>query len=164
VALRSGGGGFVLLDHAGRDAPAPADRDAVVFHPRPDVAAALPARCGPRRPAARTAAGLAGVVDVGRDLLAEGGGVLRAEVDLVVGAVEPEPQRLVGWAAVKVVFEFDSDPLCRWSLRDLRPDICTVQDQPSRRDQPAFYAPTRIAAPSQRGLGLGWRGNERVGA
>jgi hypothetical protein len=33
----------VLLGHAGRDTPAVADRDALVFRPRPDVAAVLPA-------------------------------------------------------------------------------------------------------------------------
>jgi len=39
-------GGLVPLEHAGRDAAAVADRDAVVFRPRPDVGAAPPAfRC-----------------------------------------------------------------------------------------------------------------------
>ena len=33
------------------------------------------------------------------------------EIDLVVRAAQPEPQRLVCWASIKVVFEFDSDPL-----------------------------------------------------
>jgi transposase len=37
------GGGFVLLNDAGGDAAAVADRDALVFRPRPDAAAALPA-------------------------------------------------------------------------------------------------------------------------
>jgi hypothetical protein len=37
----SSGRGVVLLHHAGRDAPAVADRDALVFGPRADVAAAL---------------------------------------------------------------------------------------------------------------------------
>jgi hypothetical protein len=37
------GSGLVLLNDAGRDAPAFADRDARVFRPRPDIAAALPA-------------------------------------------------------------------------------------------------------------------------
>jgi hypothetical protein len=43
AASRSGRGGFVLLDNARRDAPALADRDALVFRPRPDIAAALTA-------------------------------------------------------------------------------------------------------------------------
>ena len=37
----SSGRGVVLLHHAGRDAPAVADRDALLFGPRPDVATAL---------------------------------------------------------------------------------------------------------------------------
>lgn len=37
------GGGFVLVDDAGGHAPALADRDARLFRPCPDVAAALPA-------------------------------------------------------------------------------------------------------------------------
>ena len=39
----SSGRGFVLLNDAGRDAPTVADRDALAFGPRPDVAAALAA-------------------------------------------------------------------------------------------------------------------------
>src|SRR5215831_18480007 len=86
AASRSGRGGFVLLGNAGRDAPALADRDAVVFRPRADIAAALTARSGTHRLAALSPASLAGVLDVGRDLPAEPAGVLLAEVDLVVGA------------------------------------------------------------------------------
>jgi hypothetical protein len=37
------GCGVVLLGHGGGDAPAVADRDALVFRPGPDVCAALPA-------------------------------------------------------------------------------------------------------------------------
>jgi hypothetical protein len=37
------GSGFVLLNDVRGDAPALADRDALVFRPRPDIAAALPA-------------------------------------------------------------------------------------------------------------------------
>ena len=39
----SSGRDVVLLHHAGRDAPAVADRDALPFGPRPDIAAALAA-------------------------------------------------------------------------------------------------------------------------
>src|SRR5438876_11754003 len=99
-------------------AAALADRDALVFRPRPDVAAAFPARCGTRRPAALSASGLAGMFDVGRDLPAERAGVLLTEIDFVFGAAEPEPQRLDCWASIKVVFEFDSDPLCHRGLHD----------------------------------------------
>src|SRR5690242_19997521 len=43
AALRPCRGGLVLLHHAGWDAAALADRDAVVFRPRADVAAVLTA-------------------------------------------------------------------------------------------------------------------------
>ncbi len=37
------GGGFVLLDHSGRDAAALAQRHSLAFRPGPDVSTALPA-------------------------------------------------------------------------------------------------------------------------
>src|SRR5712692_3048790 len=101
------GGGLVLLDHAGGDPAAGADREAVVFGPRPDLAAALPAGRRPRRPARRPAARLAGVLDERRELLAEGTGVLGAQVDLVVGTAEPEPHRLIRRAAIEVIVQRD---------------------------------------------------------
>jgi len=55
---------------------------------------------------------------VGRDLPAESDGILLIKVDLVFGAAEPEPQRLIRWASIKVVFEFDSDPLRHRGLHD----------------------------------------------
>src|SRR6266487_2512596 len=42
-ASESSRSAFVLLNNARRDAPALADRDALVFRPRPDAAAALAA-------------------------------------------------------------------------------------------------------------------------
>jgi hypothetical protein len=98
------GGGFILLNEAGRDAPAVADRDALAFRPRPDVAAALPACCGTPRPAARPPASLAGVLDERRKLLPERPGVLLAQIDLVLGAAQPEPHRLLRRAPIKIVF------------------------------------------------------------
>jgi hypothetical protein len=92
---RSDRGGFVLLDNVRRDAPALADCDALVFRPRPDIAAALTARSSTHRAGALSPSRLAGMVNVGRDLPAEPAGILLAEVDLVVGAAEPEPQRLI---------------------------------------------------------------------
>ena len=50
------------------------------------------------------------MVEVGRDLPAELAGIGLSEVDLIFLAVEPEPQGLVSGAAIKVVFEFDSEP------------------------------------------------------
>jgi len=50
-------------------------------------------------------------------LLAKGTGVLGAQVDLVLGAVEPESQRLIRGAAIQVVFPRYSDLLSRLSLQ-----------------------------------------------
>jgi len=58
------------------------------------------------------------MLDVGRDLPAELAGIRLSEVDLVFHAAEPEPQRLVCGASIKVVFEFDTDPLCHRDIRD----------------------------------------------
>jgi hypothetical protein len=91
-------GGPVLLSHAGRDSPAGADRDAVLFRPRPDLAAALPPGRRPAGPAGRPASRLMGVLDIGLALLAEGPRILGAQVDLILGAVEPEPHCLIGRA------------------------------------------------------------------
>src|SRR5438270_31809 len=56
------GGGLVLLDHAGRDTPALADRQAPRLRPGADVDAALTARRGPRRAGRVPAARLAGTL------------------------------------------------------------------------------------------------------
>jgi hypothetical protein len=39
---------------------------------------------------------------VGRELLAERGGLLGIQIDLIVGAVERKPDGLLGWAASEV--------------------------------------------------------------
>src|SRR5215470_12489954 len=105
------GGGVVLLGHAGGDAPAVADRDALILRPGPDVRAALAAGRGPPGPAPRPPARLARALDEGRELPAERVGVLGAQVDLIVGAAEPEPHRLIRRASVKVVFQCDGNLL-----------------------------------------------------
>ena len=64
---------------------------------RARLAAIRPSRCRTFVPALR-------VVDVGGELPAEGGGICCAQVDLVAGAVDSEPDRLIRWAAVEVVF------------------------------------------------------------
>jgi hypothetical protein len=48
------------------------------------------------------------MLKVGRELLAERGGVLGVQVDLIIGAVEREPDGLVGWAAGQVVLQDDA--------------------------------------------------------
>ncbi len=94
--------------------PALIDRDALGFGPRPDITAARPARGG----AARLAApGFAGVLDEGRQLLAERGGILGAQVDLILRPAEGEPHGLIGRAATEVVFQRDGYSLCHFGLR-----------------------------------------------
>jgi hypothetical protein len=49
--------------------------------------------------------------DEGCDLPPERRGVLLAQIDLVLCAAQPESQRLIGRAAVKIVFQCDGrDP------------------------------------------------------
>src|SRR5216684_1555447 len=95
----------VLLCQAGRDAAALTDRQALLLRPGPDVTAALTARCGPPGPAGRCPPGLAGVLKVGCELLAERGGVLGVQVDLIVGALEGEPYRLLRRATGQIIFQ-----------------------------------------------------------
>jgi hypothetical protein len=76
------GRGLVLLHHAGRDTSPFADGDAVIFRPGADIAAALAAGRAADRPMRLRSAPLAGMLDERRELLAEGGGVFGAEVDL----------------------------------------------------------------------------------
>jgi len=98
----------VLLYHTGGDAPALADHHAMLLCPCADISGALTlghsppgaARLRPPRPAC--------VLKVGRELLAERGGILGVQVDLVVGAIEREPDDLFGWAAGQIVLEDDA--------------------------------------------------------
>lgn len=48
--------------------------------------------------------GLARMLGEGCQLLAEGPGIVRIQVDLILGAADGEPQRLLGWAPVKIVY------------------------------------------------------------
>jgi hypothetical protein len=69
------------------------------------------------------------VPDKGHQLPAERSGVLGAQVDLVLGAAEPESHRLIRRAAIKVVFQRDGYLLCHPRPPELRSVSCTVQDQ-----------------------------------
>src|SRR5215468_6021221 len=91
-------GGVVLLGNVGGNAPAVAERDALVFGPGPDVAAAPSVCGGSRRPAALCSPAFAGVFDIGGESGSERGGVLSAQVDLVFGAVDSELHRFIGRA------------------------------------------------------------------
>ena len=100
-------GSVVLLNDAGGDAPAGADSDALVFRPRPDIAAAVPAGRGPPRPAALSPPGLAGMIDERGELAAQRRGVLLAQIDLIFRTIHPEPHRLLRRAPIKIIFELD---------------------------------------------------------
>src|SRR5437773_1882405 len=104
LASVSSRGGFVLLHNTRGDAPAVAERDALVLRPRPDVAAAPTACLRTPRPAALWSSSLAGMFDVRSELLAQRRGVLLVQVDLVLRAADPEPQRLGCRTSVKIVF------------------------------------------------------------
>jgi hypothetical protein len=65
-------------------------------------------RRGPR-PARR-------VLDERRELPTERRGVLSAQIDLVLGAAQPEPHRLIRRASIKVVFQRDGYLLCHPGL------------------------------------------------
>ena len=94
---------LLFARRAGRDTPTLADGDAMVFRPGPDIAAALAAGRAARRSVQLNSPRLAGMLEERCELLAEGDGVLGAEVDLIVRATEAEPYGLIGWAAVNVV-------------------------------------------------------------
>src|SRR5262249_22393572 len=96
--LLAAAGRVVLFHHAGGDAPALANCQAVLFGPGPDVTRALAVSRGPPGAARLRPAGPAGMRKVGRELLAELGGVLGVQVDLIVGVLEREPDGLLGRA------------------------------------------------------------------
>jgi len=58
------------------------------------------------------------LLDEGCELATERTGVLFAQIDLIVGTVDPKPHRLIRRAAVKIVFERDGDLLCHLGLPD----------------------------------------------
>src|SRR5262249_61131499 len=97
----------VCAGQVGREAAGLTDRQAVLLGRGPDIPGALPAGRGPPGPARRCPPRPAGVLNVGRELLAERGGVLGAQVDLIVGALEGKPHRLPGRAASQIVFQHD---------------------------------------------------------
>src|SRR5262249_36772086 len=71
-------GGFVLLNDAYTDAAAAVDRDALIFGPCPDIAAALAACRSAPWPPALSFASRAGMFDERCELAAERGGVFVA--------------------------------------------------------------------------------------
>src|SRR5690349_1381646 len=110
------GSGLELLNDAGGDAPPGADRDALGLRPRPDAPAAVPAGCGPPAPAALSPPGLAGMLDERCELAAQRRSVLLAQIDLILGAIDPESHRFIGRALIKIILEFDGYLLCHPGL------------------------------------------------
>src|SRR5215467_2913940 len=110
LSLRLLPGGLVLFDHARRNSPAIAHPNAAVFRPRADVTAALASRSrpGPGGPAGHSPAQLAGMAHEGSELLTESQGMLVAQIDLIVSAVEPESQGFIGMTAVNIVSQLDA--------------------------------------------------------
>ena len=114
--VSSSGCGTVLAEDFGRDASAAADGDALwARRGSPSgVDLGVPGRTPAARAAAAGAAGSAcraGFSHVLVECFAESGGVLGVEVDLVVGAVESEQDRLVGAGAIQIVGECDENLL-----------------------------------------------------
>jgi len=56
------------------------------------------------------------VGDEGRQLLAEGPGIVLVQIDLVLAATDREPQRLLCRAAIQVVFRCDGYLRCQPGL------------------------------------------------
>ncbi len=85
-------------------------RISLVLPPPPEVSAFVPRARSGTGPTPPTA-GLACVADPTRELVAQLGGILTAQVDLVLSAVERKSHRLVRLAAVVIIFENDLYPL-----------------------------------------------------
>src|SRR5215472_7975962 len=152
-ASRPSAGGFVLPRNARGDAPAVTDRDALPFRPRPDITAALTACRGAPGPAAWSPPGLARVVDEQSDLPAERRGVLLAQIDLVLRAVQPEPHRLRRRAPIKIVFQRDRYLLRHRGLPEcdrlpapykINRHAAAAATPPVARPPPWTYPPVRV--------------------
>ena len=136
-------GRLILLHHTGRNAAALTDRQAVLLRPGPDITGALPTGRGPARPARLCSPRIAGVLYIGCELLAECGGVLGIQVDLIVGALEGKPHRLLGRAAGQIVFQRDGHFLGHLTLPSCD-GACTLH----RPASPATTATPQIRAQS----------------
>ena len=134
----------------GRDPAAVFDLDALGLGPLADLGGVQPARRspppGPRRPAS-SAAGPPRSAHIPRQRVAQLPGVLFVQVDLVLGAIQPEPDRSLGGAAVQVIDEQGLDLLGRVRVIPLtdpgRPSV--NKPKPDRRTAaPARSADTGI--------------------
>src|SRR4051812_22867830 len=116
-------GGVVRRADLRGDPAALGDLEAVAARPVPDLlgARAVGGRRGLAPAAARGGADLAAVPDVRRQGVAQLGGVVVVEVDLVRRAVETEGDGLGGLAAIEVVLENNVDLLCHEMSSDWPP-------------------------------------------
>jgi hypothetical protein len=110
----------VLLYHTGGDAPALADHHAMLLCPCADISGALAVGHSPPGAARMRPPGPACVLKVGRELLAERGGILGVQVDLVVGAIEREPD---GCSAGPPVRSSSRTTLTFWAISTFPPSI-----------------------------------------
>src|SRR5579859_2868092 len=108
------GGRLEFHHQLGRHAAAVFDLDALGFGPLADLGGVRPARRspapGPRWPAG-SAVGPPPGAHISRECRAQFPGVLLVQVDLVLGAVQPETDGSLGGTAVKVIDEQGLDLL-----------------------------------------------------
>src|SRR5215207_5796435 len=97
---------------------------AVGLGPGADVARARRGRGLGRRSALASSAGLAGVPEPWRERVSQVARILRRKVDLVLGPIEREADRLVGGSTVVIVFENDLHSLCH----PLPPVLLVISD------------------------------------
>jgi hypothetical protein len=141
---------------------APAGRDATVFSPRPDTAGALPACCRPPWPAWLSLASPAHMPMKGASLRPNVVAFL-AQVDLILSAADPEPDRLIR-RPIKIVFQSDGYLLC-----DSRLPGCDRLSTPDKINchAAAITAPPGPQSPSSRSIpgppGSGYHGRQAAG-
>src|SRR5579859_3004695 len=155
----------------GRDAAAVFDLDALGFGPLADLGGVRPARRSPPPGpcwAAGSAIGPPPSAHILRKRLAERLGVFFVQVDLVLGAVQPETDGSLGGAAVKVIDEQGLDLLGHGRLiplTDLRHTSVNNPTPDQRGAAPARSADTGMHPRTTRpeftpGAGLGASGPE----
>jgi hypothetical protein len=127
----------LLVDHAGRDAPALTDRQAVLLRPGPDVTAALTISRGPPGPTALRPPRLPGVLNIRRELLLPGRDV----------AGKRDCQRALG---------------DRGEIKPAGPNRSASRREPRRATSPARSGKAGQARQYARGTAFGRHGKEPV--
>ena len=117
LALSARGAGLVPLGHARRDPATVDDGDAVSLSPGADFAVVLPTRRATASPPGQPRADRAGMLNERSELLAETPSIPSAQIALIGGAVDPEPNRLVRSPAIDVILQHDGRLLRQSSSR-----------------------------------------------